>query len=386
MALTDDIRIHVETEEHQTVGNSFGGTEGRHHNSYSVVSIRRMILDRAPFMGSSRTEQVLRQLYTLLPRNLFSQILACLLRFSFLIELTNLRVGSTKMKTRWIPGLILMPQEDSFEPVRGSFEPGNDPRAASFDNCLNVFTEAASIVHDHLREDPNLAQFLLDAASVRRVPYEFPLTYADPSIDTVHVLSNIRWALNDDFRWLQVARRLLRESSGPVGTAMREIEKKKLEVKVFKTDRALTGKDKTNRAKRWEVLFDDFQHATLEECWSAERKLTADLISFQDAPDTLRRAFIERELIPADPPPTRCPVTLELLSFENLARAALDPTHGVADYQVGHLHPLKRGGKHNMDNVCWQSAHGNRIQGDRTIEETGALLDAIAARRTTLLP
>jgi len=386
MALTDDIRIHLEAEEHQTVGNSFGGTEARHHNSYSIVSIRRMILERAPFIGSSRTEEVFRQLYTLLQRNQFSKILTCLLRFSFLIELTNLRVGSTKMKTRWLPSMILMPQEDSFEPIRGSFEPGNDPRAASFDNCLSVLNEAAGIIHDQLREDPELVSFLMDAVTLRRFPYEFPLTYADPAIDPVHVQSNIRWALNDDFRWLQVARRLMRESSGPFRTAMREIEKKKLEVKVFKTDRALTGKDKTNRAKRWEVLFDDFQHATLEECWSAERKLTGDLVCFQDSPDTLRRAFIERDLISADTPPTRCPVTLELLSFQNLARAALDPTHGIADYQVGHLHPLKRGGKHNMNNVCWQSAHGNRIQGDLTIEETGALIDAIAARRTTLLP
>jgi hypothetical protein len=53
----------------------------------------------------------------------------------------------------------------------------------------------------------------------------------------------------------------------------RQISAKKFEVKVYKTDRALTGKDKSNRAKRWEVLAGDFQHATLEECWSAERKL-----------------------------------------------------------------------------------------------------------------
>ena len=60
--------------------------------------------------------------------------------------------------------------------------------------------------------------------------------------------------------------------------------KKKLQVKVFKTDRSLTGKDKTNRRKRWEVLPDDFQHATLEQCWSAERQLTADLVGFDGFP------------------------------------------------------------------------------------------------------
>ena len=74
----------------------------------------------------------------------FSAIIASLVRFSFLIELTNLSVGSTKMKTRWLPGKIKMPQPDSFEPIDGTFEPGNDPRSATFEECVRVSLEPAT--------------------------------------------------------------------------------------------------------------------------------------------------------------------------------------------------------------------------------------------------
>jgi hypothetical protein len=164
--------------------------------------------------------------------------------------------------------------------------------------------------------------------------------------------------------------------------ALREITKKKFEVKVFKTDRSLTSKDKTNRAKRWEVLPDDFQHATIEQCWSAERQLTADLVGFDGFPAEVKRAFVDQNLLPDNQPITRCPVTLEPLSYATLATAVLTATHGVSDYQIGHLHPLKRGGSHEGSNVCWQSADGNRIQGDLTIEETNQLLDQIMQRRS----
>jgi hypothetical protein len=128
-------------------------------------------------------------------------------------------------------------------------------------------------------------------------------------------------------------------------------------------------------------LVDDFQHASLEDCWSAERKLINDFVCFQDFPPVIRTAFAEQGLISTSSQVTCCPVTLEPLSFSRLAEAILQPTHGVSEYQIGHLHPLKRGGKHTGANVCWQSADGNRIQGDLTIEETHRMIDAIAARR-----
>lgn len=381
MGFVEDLQTCLETEENETVGTAFGGRTPAKRNSYSIVTVRDFVLGSSPFTGSTRVERALAEALRLLPQKLASVVVKSLIRYSFLIELTNITVGSTKMKTRWLPGQILMPQEDSFEPIRGVFEPGNDPRAATFDECAQIFSRALHLICDQFEGDSSLRDLLSLLNSLRRVPYEFPFGYCDPSREPVHEASNVAWVLNNDMRWLLAARWLLKSAEGSDAEAIRQIEKTKLEVKVFKTDRALTGKDKTNRAKRWEVLAGDFQHATLEQCWAAEKRLTRDLVCFQDFPPSLKASFVDGHLVAADAPTTRCPVTLETLSFRHLAKSVLDPQHGVSQYQIGHSYPLKRGGKHDGKNVCWQSADGNRIQGDLSIEETNGLLDAIARRR-----
>lgn len=384
MAFLDELRELLEAEETLSAGKVFGGTTKATKTSYSVATVRDRILQEAPFEGASPFENALARARGLVSARQLSLIVASLLRFSFLIELTNLDVTSTKMKTRWLPGKIKMPQPGSFTPIEGTFEPGNDPRAASFEECVGIFAAACALVCDRIQAKPDLAAFLESLSDVRHVAYEFPVSYQNPNAEPLHTVGNVAWSLTNDLEWLTRGRKLLKDAPTALRPALRELEKKKLEVKVFKTDRALTGKDKTNRAKRWEVLAGDFQHATLEECWSAERKLIADVVCFSDFPEELRESFCSAGLIPPDAPPTRCPVTLELLSYEQLSTALLDPKHGVSDYQVGHLHPLKRGGKHDGANVCWQSANGNRIQGDLSIEETEALLDGITARRAEL--
>lgn len=384
MGLTEELRTCLENEEAQTVGTAFGGTGESERDSYSVSSVREVVTQYAPFNGRSTVEKQLADARRLLPDRLLSIVITNLVRYSFLIELTNLSVGSTKMKTRWLPGKILMPQANSFEPIKGTFQPGEDPRAATFDECLKIFGLTLSIVCEKFRLRKEVGDVLLCLNSLRRIPYEFPFSYADPSANPVHTATNVAWAMNKDILWLLQARALLHNAKGPDAEAIHRIEDTKLEVKVFKTDRSLTGKDKTNRAKRWEVLAGDFQHATLEQCWSAERKLTHDLACFDEFPSDLGAAFTEAGLVEANPPPTRCPVTLEILSFKHLSKSVLDPKHGVSQYQIGHSLPLKRGGKHDGTNVCWQSANGNRIQGDLSVKETWALLDVIAARKAAL--
>ena len=381
MALQDELRQILEKEETETVGSAFGGTIGASRKSFRVTKIRDWIIAAAPFAGTSQTEQALNRAHRAFSKPRFSIVVASLVRFSFLIELTNLTVGSTKMKTRWLPGRIMMPQPDSFEPMQGIFGPGNDPRAATFDECVSIFAKSCNIVCDHVDQDPSLKDLIQDVYNLHRIPYEFPLSFIDPNQNPVHSPANICWIVNDDLRWLLKARRILRNASGEMGTEIRKIEQSKLEVKVFKTDRALTGKDKTNRARRWEVLAGDFQHAPLEKCWSVERKLVTDLVNFHDFSPTLKADFIQQGLIGPDAPITRCSVTFEPLSYNDLAEAILHPAHGKSQYQIGHLYPLKRGGIHDGANTCWQSADGNRIQGDSTIDETYQLLDQIAERR-----
>lgn len=381
MVFEDDLRDRLEREEAETVGKAFGGATDTARGIYSVPTIRDWIVSTAVPASTPLTIAIQRARSSL-PRRFFKHMIGCLVRYSFLIELTNLKVGSTKMKTRWVPGLIQMPQAGSYEPVQGTFQPGNDPRASSFEECVAIFTTTCNLVCDRIAGEPTLLDLLITLSRYTRVPYEFPLGYLDLTSPRLHRADNVNWVLNDDIKWLLDARTILPTASPEHRKAVHKIGKKKFEVKIYKTDRALTGKDKTNRAKRWEVLPGDFQHATLEQCWSAERQLTADLVRFDGFPPEVKQAFVERGLLPDDESVTRCPVTLEPLSYATLATAVLTSTHGVSDYQIGHLHPLKRGGKHEGANVRWQSADGNRIQGDLTIEETNQLLDQIVRRRT----
>lgn len=371
MPFIENLRQLLEAEENNTVSNAFGGKKvsGRTPN-FSVSKIRDWIAEQSPFNNDSRIESILSDAYTLMSNKLFKIVLANTIRFSFLIELTNLALGSTKMKTRWLSGYILMPQENSFEPIRGMFQPGNDHRAASFDDCLGVFEECISISCNHFRTDSNIEEILSLLARYKSVPYEFPIDYIDADKDPVHQRNNIRWVLNDDLLWLLRARRII---SGNISRQ----EMNKIRTKTYKTDRSLTGKDKTNRAKRWEVLSGDFQHASITDCWSVERKILAGLVCFESFPEELKYRFTEEGLISEDTPVTKCPITLLPLNYNQLINAAV---HGISEYQIGHSRPLKRGGEHNGDNICWQSSDGNRIQGNLTIEETIDLIQGIARR------
>ena len=228
MAFLDDLRQIFEKEETETVGSAFGGIATGPTKSYSVPKIRDRVLNSAPFNGVSPIERALRRARNTFTKPVFAIVVAGLVRFSFLIELTNLTVGSTKMKSRWLPGKILMPQPDSFEPVQGTFEPGNDPRAATFQECASIFTESCNMVCDRVVQDPSLRALIQEVNKLRRVPYEFPLSYLDHDQNPVHKSGNIRWVVNDDLRWLLKARKILRDAGGATGkAAIREIEKAK---------------------------------------------------------------------------------------------------------------------------------------------------------------
>lgn len=383
MTFAAKLRAELETEERRTVGISFGAAAGGKTASYSVARIRDWVLQAhlETLLITDPATDALRKLATQLPPRTLKGVVGNAVRYAFLIELTDLKVGSTKMKTRWLPGFILMPQPGTFEPLRGVFEPGNDQRSASFDECYKVFVRVLELTTQAINRNGDQVAFLAALQTQNRVPYEYLVGYADPSAIQVHTESNIIWIENADIKWLANARAILHGYSGEYAPALSQIESTKLEVKVYKTDRALTGKDKTNRAKRWEVLYGDFQFATLPDCWSVERKLTEELVFFANFPNELQKAFIANGLLHPRNKVTRCPITLAPLDFIPFATATMTATHGRSDYQIGHLTPLKRGGHHIGTNIAWQSADGNRIQGDLTLEETLALLESIEERR-----
>lgn len=371
MILEQELKNILEKEEKETVSDSFGGTRTQGKTkSYSVTKIRNWLIENLESADDSDLKKEVIQAKEVLSDRLFRISILNLIRFSFLIELTNLKVGSTKMKTRWLPGFILMPQDGSFEPIRGSFEPQNDPRASSFQECLEVFVSCLNTLCAKIQKDAELEHNLLKLSNNTSVPYEFVFDYVDPKETPVHIKQNIAWVYNEDIGWLS-------ESRPIIWPALSRQQISKIQTKTYKTDRALTGKDKTNRAKRWEVLSGDFQHASLTQCWSVEKRLLEDMIGFEGFSEEVKEELFSRKLMPKLSDVTRCPVTLEPLSFAILQNASV---HGRSDYQVGHLHPLKKGGKHQGDNICWQSSDGNRIQGDLMIEETTALLKKIFQR------
>lgn len=371
MHVAQTLRTAMETHEGKTVSDAFGGqpTEGR-TPIFSVPSIADVARKAFKDHPSESASAAYRRATAGLSKEESKYLLQAAIRFAFLIELTNLSITSTKMKTRWVPGKITKVAPGTFTNVQGNFSVQDDQRAAPFDECFQIFEHvldslsqpAASSHLQHVRD--------LATASARSVAYEFVFTYQDPRAPKPHVKSNIRLASTTDLSWLIRARPLF---SSIIGSKSYD----KIEVKSFLTDRSQTGADQTNRAKRWEVLSADFQYASLEECWSVQRKLLESLTGFSGFPKDKLAELHAHGLAQAKIDPALCPITLEQLDFIEFQK----PTaHGHSAHQVGHLRPLKSGGKHAGDNVAWVTDHGNRIQGDNDIESTRTMILRIAER------
>jgi hypothetical protein len=367
------LKDSMENHESETVSDAFGGarSEGR-TPSFSVPSIADKARTAFAAHPNDPASLAYMRASTGMDERESKHLLQAAIRFAFLIELTNLAITSTKMKTRWVTGKITKVAPGSFTNVAGDFSVTADERAATFDECFEIFvhvldvlSQAASSAHLRLVRD-------LATGASRSVAYEFVFTYVDAKAAKPHVASNVRLASIHDLDWLVKARPIFSEIlSGK--------SYEKIEVKSFLTDRSQTGADQTNRAKRWEVLSADFQHATLEECWSVQRKLLESLAGFSRFP-TVELSRLQRlGLVPSGIDAALCPITLEQLDFDEFQR----PTaHGHSAHQVGHLRPLKSGGKHRGDNVAWVTDHGNRIQGDNDINTTRQMILRIASRIT----
>jgi hypothetical protein len=306
----------------------------------------------------------------------FKYSLECLGRFSFCIELTNLRITSTKMKTRWVLGRITKTLQGTFENYEGDFSPNEDERSSSFEDCFRVFEQCIDLLFSSVPH-----REMMDKLSDQKrsgTPYECVFTYTNPCLRSVHISSNIRLVELEDINWLVNARPLIKPTLriDLAGNKTKCVEK--IATKCYKTDRSQTGEEQTNRAKRWECLEVDFQHATLEECWSVERKLLSDVAHFEGFPDAIRVQLIQSQLF-EDQGHTLCPITFNPMVFSDLLGGG---GHGESKFQVGHMMPLKTGGNHEGDNIEWISNDGNRIQGSLNIQDTREMLANIFSRMT----
>jgi len=302
-------------------------------------------------------------------RDSYTYILVGILRRIFLIEPVKRDISSTKMWVRWKISEDLLFDE-------------NDPRFCPFEMCVEAFKYIINALRELLEE--NREDIIEQLGLFRKYylfKYEIPLDYAKrPQVIAlgyrIHEPENFKWFFSQKVKNVLILRKELITDS-KYGGLFKSILRKKIKVKVYLTDRALTGEFKTNREKRWEAHPASPQFALARTCLDVEYELLIQLCHFEEFPRDVYNKLLKKGII-QQRAVTRCPVTLEPLSFSALKDEVERPEHGRARIQIGHKIPLKRGGLHKPENIAWISEDGNRIQGDLTLEEARHLILKIA--------
>jgi hypothetical protein len=370
MSFSIDLQVALEAEETRTVSDVFGGIkcDGK-TQSFDVDSVSVVLTGLCITYPTDPVALSILQLQKDLLKKEFQFVVGSLIRFSFLIELTNLNISSTKMKTRWVLCKIIRTKDGGFNNYQADFKPGFDPRAATFDECFEIFKESLRVLLISPRH--LVVAKALTSPRNRSVSYESLLTYVDSKCEPVHVASNVRLVNLNDISWLIKNRVIIRK-------VLTTANVNKMKTKTYKTDRSQVGADQTNRAKRWEVLSADYQHATIEECWSVERELLAQLLNFKNFPQhVINQVSGTGHVVNLH----RCPVTHEDFDFLSFTNPS---AHGSSPFQVGHLVPLRISGRHVASNVAWVTEDGNRIQGNLTLVQVRELLGDIYKRGAAL--
>ena len=290
------------------------------------------------------------------------KLLQAILRFSFYIEpVKQPKIETTKFEVRWADSLAA------------------DPRLCSYDNCLLIFRKLLADLVAQLghAENKSLHEIIINHSLTA---YELNIGYINRVQDApIHTVDNVSFFWGNEIKQVyQLRQYLLNPNNHNFIEFFRETYSK-IAVKSFLTDRVLTGLHKTNREKRWECHPNSVHFALRNECLAIEAKLIKQICHFDGFPEELRTLLGENNVIIFSNEITKCPITLDPLSFENFQNEVLNPVLGKSSFQVGHLHPLKSLGEnefsgHTADNISWISLVGNRIQGELSVEETRELI------------
>lgn len=293
-------------------------------------------------------------------------VLKGVIRNTFLIELVKVpKIETTKFELRWSNRLER-----------------NDPRYASYDDCLQILDRILTDLEEAVDDIAN-QQFLQLLQTRSLLAYEIPIDYRERrSKEYIHRSDNVFWAWDDLIkRVVKLRSFLLNAESNPYALFFNAVYEK-VKVKTYLTDRVLTGDHKTNREKRWEAHPESVHFALRRSCMGIEYTLINQLCHFLGFPTDLMRCLEDAGLLSQLEVPFRCPITMEPLSFTEFEREVNDPTHGKANFQVGHMNPLKAINDdpysgHSAQNISWVSSDGNRIQGHLSLQETRALIQRI---------
>jgi len=299
-------------------------------------------------------------------RRVAMHVLKGVLRSVFLIELVKTpKIETTKFEVRWASRL-----EE------------RDPRHASYDDCCAALRSVMAELRIAVG-DPSKRELLGLFERQHLLPYEIPLDYRERVVDgQMHNAANIGWIWGDELKRVMTLRSFLRGGDENPHAPFFVAAYDKIKVKTYLTDRVLTGSHKTNREKRWEVHPGSVHFALRRTCMGIEYTLVNQLCHFQGVPGDLRTRLDEANMLDPVEEPVRCPITMEELSFGELEREIGDPEHGKAQFQVGHLNPLKAVNDdpqsgHTAQNISWISSDGNRIQGSLSLQEVRQLVARI---------
>ena len=322
---------------------------------------------------SRNTQKTYKNLQQRIGNKVAKKVFQSVLRFSFFIEpVKKPKIESTKYAVRWNTELL------------------NDLRYAPYDECLKIFKQLlGSLLQASMIEDNR--SLLQMFAENSMIAYEMPIDYKERRLKSaIHTHDNIMLFWEDSPRKTLNLRKFLLKSDNHTLSNFFTNAYNKIIVKSNLTDRVLTGEYKTNREKRWEVHPASVHFSFRRDSLEIERKLINQLCYFDQFPTLIQLELEKQQLITFDfiedsssinntEKISRCPITLEPLSFPDFKKELLWPQHGKATYQVGHMHPLKATSDnpntgHTAKNISWISSQGNRIQGELSVEETRDLI------------
>ena len=290
------------------------------------------------------------------------KILQAIIRFSFYIEpVKQPKIETTKFEVRWAVSL------------------NNDPRQSSYDVCLVIFEKLLNDIIAQLKNEESIS-LLKVIVSHSLLSYELNIDYVVRiKNNSIHTVDNVSFIWGHEIKEVYLLRQYLLNPNNHNYINFFQETYNKVAVKSFLTDRVLTGLHKTNREKRWECHPNSVHFALRKDALAIEDKLIKQICHFSEFPKELRTLLTENNVIIFSNEISKCPITLDLLSFEKFQNEVLNPILGRSSFQVGHLHPLKsleekEHSGHTADNISWISLIGNRIQGELSIEETRELI------------
>lgn len=290
----------------------------------------------------------------------------CIIRFSFFIQFTDPHAekDATKCKVRWCQALI------------------NDPRYASYEQCESI---CQKIIHEIATCTSSELELLKNYCKYSTFNEALPIDYIRKTANPIHISRNVKVFMDSEIQKYTLVKQLIYDDAlNPDKDVFEQIYKDKIQVKAFKTDRTQTGDYKTNRELRWEAHPNNFQFSYRRFCDAVETELILQVCAFENVNEQLINTLQTRGLLPMPLNTYRCPITGDILKFDDFQYEVRNPEHGRADFQIGHMSPLKLGGEHNKDNIAWVSADGNRIQGNLSEDKIRELLIRIYKNRPEL--